>query len=266
MSKKQQDLLKAKQKKQKIIVVVGGVFLLALLAFQVPRMMKQMNSLNGNASASSSAATTTTASTTPAPAGTPPADGSLTPPTLSGPTTASTTPASSSGLADSDPAPAVQDGQLVSFSRFIAKDPFSQQIEQNPTSGDSGKTGGGTKPKPGKGSGDGKPVPPSASGGSGDGGSGDGGSTTPKPPAADPTKATISINGVSEDVQIGGAFPTAQPYFKLVSLESGEARIGIAGGSLAGGDQTVALVKGKKLTLQNTADGTRYELVLVSTA
>ena len=28
----------------------------------------------------------------------------------------------------------------------------------------------------------------------------------------------------------------------------------------------IALVKGKKLTLQNTADGTRYELVLVATA
>ena len=62
MSKKQRDLLKAKQKKQKIIVVVGGVLLLAVLAFQVPRMMKQMNQLNGNASASSGA-TTTTAST-----------------------------------------------------------------------------------------------------------------------------------------------------------------------------------------------------------
>jgi hypothetical protein len=265
MSKKQKDLLKAKQKKQKMFVAVGGVLLLAVLAFQVPRMMKQMNQLNGNASSSSSAATTTT-STTPVPAGTPPADGSLTPPTLSGPATASPAPASSSGLADSDPAPAAQDGQLVSFSRFLAKDPFSQQIEQNPSSGDSGDAGGGTKSKPGKGSGsgsgagDGKPVPPSAGGGSG------GGSTTPTPPAADPTKATISINGVSEDVQIGGAFPTAQPYFKLVSLKAGEARIGIAGGSLAGGDQTVALVKGKKLTLQNTADGTRYELVLVATA
>jgi hypothetical protein len=257
MSKKQQDLLKAKQKKQKIIVAVGGVLLLAVLAFQVPRMMKQMNQLNGSAPASSSA-TTTTATTTPAPAGTPPADGSLTPPTLAGSATAPTAPASSSGLANSDPAPPAQDGQLVSFNRFVAKDPFNQQIEQNPSSGGSGKSGG---TKPGQGSGGSKPVPPSAGGGSGGGTS-----TPPKPPAADPTKATISINGVSEDVQIAGAFPAAQPYFKLVSLKAGEARIGIAGGSLAGGDQTVALVKGKKLTLQNTADGTRYELVLESTA
>src|SRR5205814_378149 len=75
MSKKQKDLLKAKQKKQKVIVAVGGVLLLAILAFQVPRMMKSMNQLNGSASSSSSAATTT-ASTTPAPTGTPPADGS----------------------------------------------------------------------------------------------------------------------------------------------------------------------------------------------
>ena len=40
-------------------------------------------------------------------------------------------------------------------------------------------------------------------------------------------------------------------------------KIGIAGGSLAGGGQTVTLAKGKTLTLMNTADGTKYALQLV---
>ena len=43
-------------------------------------------------------------------------------------------------------------------------------------------------------------------------------------------------------------------------------KVGIAGGTLTGGSQTVTLKKGKKVTLVNTADGTRYELVLVSLA
>ena len=87
----------------------------------------------------------------------------------------------------------------------------------------------------------------------------------PTPPAANPTIATISVNGASEDVQTGGTFPkaAAQPFFRLVSLGSSSVKIGIAGGSLADGDQTVTLVKGKTLTLMNTADGTKYALQLV---
>ena len=52
--------------------------------------------------------------------------------------------------------------------------------------------------------------------------------------------------------------------FKLVKLTGGTARIAIAGGSFASGSATVTLERGKTLTLVNTADGTRYELKLVS--
>ena len=41
-------------------------------------------------------------------------------------------------------------------------------------------------------------------------------------------------------------------------------QIGIAGGSYADGDDTIKLELGKPLTLQNTADGSRYELELRS--
>jgi hypothetical protein len=49
-----------------------------------------------------------------------------------------------------------------------------------------------------------------------------------------------------------------------VKLSGATALVGIAGGSYASGDQTAILRKGKTLVLQNTADGTRYELRLVS--
>ncbi|MGH3104290.1 MAG: hypothetical protein ACRDN6_09375, partial [Gaiellaceae bacterium] len=82
--------------------------------------------------------------------------------------------------------------------------------------------------------------------------------------AATPTSAVISINGVPEAVVPGADFPAEEKIFTLVSLTAKSAKIAVAGGSLAGGDETVTLERGKKLILQNTADGTRYELVLVS--
>jgi hypothetical protein len=71
---------------------------------------------------------------------------------------------------------------------------------------------------------------------------------------------------VAEKVKVGDAFPAANPVFRLVSIKDGVAQVGIAGGSLQGGSQTVPLEKGKTVTLMNTADGTRYVLKLVSVA
>ena len=60
-------------------------------------------------------------------------------------------------------------------------------------------------------------------------------------------------------------FPASNPTFLLVSLTKTAAKIGIAGGSIEGGKQTVTLKKNRPLTLMNTADGTRYVLRLLST-
>jgi len=237
---------KAKAKKQKIIAIGGSVVLLAVLAFEIPNTMKMLKQTSGQGSQSSSqpaATTTTTASTAPA-AGTPPADGSLTPPSLSGSAPAST-PASSSGLVNSDPAPPAADGQLANLDKFTAKDPFKQQLAvtgNTDTSSGSDGSSGKTSTTP-----DGSVVPPTATTPS-----------APTPPPANPTIATISVNGANEDVQTDGTFPKAQPFFRLVSLGSSSVKIGIAGGSLAGGGQTVTLAKGKTLTLMNTADGTKF--------
>jgi hypothetical protein len=86
--------------------------------------------------------------------------------------------------------------------------------------------------------------------------------TSPAPGAV--TTAEIAVNGVAQTVQVGGVFPSSDPFFKLVKLTRKGAQISIAGGSLANGSPTVTLTKAKPLTLQNTSDGTRYVLRLLS--
>ena len=257
MAKKKFDP-KAKAKRQKVMLAVGSVLLLGLLAFQVPRTMKMMKS--PTASSSSSPPTTTTSTT----AGSTP----LAPPSLDGSSTAATSAAtavstasqSTDGVSDpSNPLPPTS-GQLVSFSKFKSKDPFHQQISD--CGGDStgasacGSNTASAAPKavstqkPSSGS---KPSASLFTGGS-------------KTPAAKVTRATISVNGVASSVTVGRSFPAAAPVFTLVSLTSGAAKIGIAGGSYENGAATISVTKGQAVTLMNTADGTRYVLRFVSAA
>ena len=211
---------KAKAKRQKIIAAAGGVILLAVLAYEVPSLMKTMNKKPP------------TPVTSAAPAPVAPVPGAV-------PGTPVSAPATTGGtLSNTDPAAQADSGQLLSFDRFPSKDPFVQQAV---------KLKAPPPPPP-------PPVPPPP---------------PPPPPGATqpPVKATsakISVNGATEQVSVGGTFPTADPVFKLVSLTTRTAKIGISGGSLSTGSGTVTLTKGKKVTLMNTADGTRYELTLVS--
>jgi hypothetical protein len=240
---------KAKAKRQKIIAAVGGVLLLGLLAFQIPRTLKMLHQSNA------SAAATTTSSSATGPTGT---TGSLTPPSLAGGNGAvsSTASVSSDGVSDPDVLPAPQSGQLLAFSRFKTKDPFAQQINLDCASGSSESCPGGPAKPATPGSATTKPKP--SGGGSGN--------TRPAGPvmAVKLTSAVISVNGVAETVKVGSAFPASNPTFKLVSVTKTTAKIGIAGGSLASGSQTVTLTRNTPLTLMNTADGTRYLLRLLS--
>lgn len=239
--------LKAKEKKQKIIAAVGGVLLLGLLAFQVPRTMKMLN--QSSAPPPPPASAPSTVPTDPSVLPTPGAVGEGAGPTASGGGT----------LVDSDLQPTAATGQLEAFGRFSSKDPFVEQVKE-PGSGGGGGSGsgssssgsGGSKEpsEPGDGGVVGKPSAPSGSGGS--------------KPSASAGTAVISVNGAEETVAVGGDFPKDSPVFTLVKLVGGEARIAIAGGALASGSPTTTLKKGKTLTLVNTADGTRYELKLVS--
>jgi len=243
---------KAKAKRQKIIVAVGSVVLLGVLAFQVPRTLKMLH--QSNASASS---TTTTTSAT----GTTGATGSIAPPSLAGgnATGSTSSSVSSDGINDPDVAPTPQSGQLLAFSRFQSKDPFSQQINLNCASGSASgaENCAGTTTSPAKPTGTPKTGTPRVTSPTTSG---------PSTPAAKPTSAVLSVNGTSETVAVGATFPASNPSFKLVSLTKKTAKIGIAGGSLQSGSQTVTLRKGKSLTLMNTADGTRYVLRLLSVA
>src|SRR5262249_39572798 len=95
--------------------------------------------------------------------------------------------------------------------------------------------------------------------------------TAPTVPAAKPAavpyvSATISVDGVEEGVNVKSDFPAASPLFHLVSAKMKTAVITIAGGSLANGAPTLTLRLGKPVTLMNTADGTRYKVVLVATS
>ena len=240
MAKKQVDPLKAKQQKQKKILAVLGVVFLGVVAFMGPKLWKQLHP-------------------PPLPPRVIPANGgnpvagapTLAAPTLSGAQEpgATTTDASGSLVAA---APTVQDGQLTSFSRFASKDPFAQQLSdvQSPSSS------------------------PSSSGGSSSGGSSSEGSAGPGLPAVpgnapQPGTAVISVNGTLYTVatktdfpQPSATDPTVVPLFHLVSVTAHTATISIAGGSYATGAATVTLKENKPVTLMNTADGTRYTLVL----
>jgi hypothetical protein len=249
---------KAKAKRQKIMVAVGGVILLGLLAFQVPRTMKMLNQKGVDAAAPAS----TTAST------------AATPSLPSGATSISAG-VSGDGLVDPDSVPAPQSGQLLAFSRFRSKDPFSQQLDLTcagggaSSEGSAGSSCGGGSGS-GSGSGSTSAASPAKSKKEPATQPSEGGSVAPAgPPAASapapkPTTATISVNGESESVSVGAQFPASNPTFTLVSLTKTSARVGIAGGSFESGGATITLQKNKALTLMNTADGTRYVLRLIS--
>jgi hypothetical protein len=229
---------KAKARKQKIIAGVLGVLFLGVLAYEVPSLMKSMNK---------KPPPVTSAAATPAPVSGAPVSG--------GPVTAAPVSAPvASTLSDSDPATQAGSGQLLSFDRFSSKDPFVQQVDAAACTPDATSSGAQTcapatpppAPAPKV-----KPPPPTPA--------------PPPPPVSALTRARISINGSSELVDVGKTFPASDPVFRLVSATKNTAKIGIAGGSLSTGGATATLTKGKKVVLMNTADGTRYELVLVST-
>jgi hypothetical protein len=242
MARKNVDTLKAKQKKQKIIAAVLGVVFLGVVAFQGPKLWKQLHPASAPARVSYNekpAGTTTT--------GTP----SLAAPTLGGSETPGSTPASGSSLASAS-TPPLADGQLSSFSLFASKDPFAQQLSDSPATSSSTPSAAGPSARSG------------SSGSSGSSSSSGGSASAPRPGTA-----VISVNGTLYSVAVGNDFPDAsstdpsvQPLFHLVSVTAHRAKISIVGGSYASGAPAVTLQENKPVTLMNTADGVRYKLIL----
>ena len=256
MARRSADPKAAKARRQKKIAIGGSLVLVLLLAVQVPKTLKLMNP---ETTAAPPAVSTPTSTTAPA-----------APPAAAGGGATTTPVAAVTGLADTGVSPAPDQGQLVSFERFASKDPFSQQVSVSGGSSEppGGATDLGTPPaEPGGAAGGTDGGAGGAEEGTGDtgftAGAGTGTTTTATPVA---TATTISINGEAEAVAVDADFPAAGPLFTLAALgKNGKSvEIGVAGGTLATGGPTVTLTRGKPLTLMNTADGTRYTLVLLA--
>ena len=257
---KRVDPLMAKKAKQKKLVIILSVLLVGVVAFQGPKMLKMMKGPQATPAAAPAAPAVPTG-------GAPVAD----------PTAAAAAPTQQSVLADSDVAPEAENGQLVSVESFSTKDPFAQQLtatepNDNAAPADSDAPAGaasatGTTP-----SASGAPpatLDPLGSNPQDQDPNAPPVSTTPA--AEQPATAaetTISINGATESVAAKASFPADDPTFILESLapDGKSAQISVAGGSYSDGKQTIKLQIGKKLTLQNTSDGSRYELQLLTVA
>jgi hypothetical protein len=114
----------ARERKQKIFVVIGGLVLLALLAFQLPKLLGGSGS-----SAAPATETTTVAGET----------GSATPSPTAAP----------AALVNTDPGLEPGPGQVGTFTVFKSKDPFVQQVvAPNPTAVQAPVQEPAAKPKP----------------------------------------------------------------------------------------------------------------------
>jgi hypothetical protein len=258
MAKKGEEILRQRKeaKQKKLLFVLGPIFLL-LMIWQGPGYVKM---LTGGGSEPTAATTSTPAET-----GATPDPGSAPPPSTAVPDPSAVPPAppAAGALPDSDQPVSADTGQLISFGRFLSKDPFKQGIAPPPASDGStsgtGSTGGaGTTGSGGSTGGSTVVPPPTGTDGGGDGGSDGGGSFTT------PSSADIKVNGTTESVERDQPFPASDPLFQLVSLTNTTAKIGLVAGSFSNGKKTVTLKLGKVLTLVSEPDGLRYRLKLIS--
>jgi hypothetical protein len=236
------SLAEKRVRRQKIFIGIGSVLLLAVLGYQMPKLL-------GHKSGQSAAPAVST-----------PTPGVAVAPVL----TPGQLPGTDRVIVQRD------SNQLISFGLFKSKDPFVQQLTTSadatpatpPTPAPSTPTS--TEPTPAAVPPTGVPAtttpsvaPPGTTTPS---------STTPTAPAPIPTSALIATNGVCEQVAVNGTFPATENIFRLASIakDGKSVKIGIVGGSFDNGQPTATLKLGGKLTLVNTADGTRYVIELES--
>ena len=236
--KRMQDLRVAKDKKMKKVAIGLSVVLVAVLAFEVPKILHS----GGGSTAPAPAVTTTATPSTGTPVAGTPVTGTPVPGVAITPT------ASSTKLANSDLSPAVGKAQLYSFSHFAGKDPFAQQVV-DATLGQPDAPGQDASGQPSTSTGTTAAVTHHKS------------STRV---LAVTGAARIAVNGRVQVVRVGTSFPASNPHFQLVSVSHGVARIGIANGAYKSGAKTVTLSAGRSLTLVDTADGIRYQIRVVS--
>jgi hypothetical protein len=236
--KRMQNMREAKDRRTKKLALGLSVVLVAVLAFEVPKMLHH----GGTSSSPPPATTTTDASTA----------GSTTPATTAAgtaaaavqPTTASTK------LPNSDAQPQRSKAQLYSFSHFTGKNPFTQQVS-DAAPATAQPTGA---------------LAASVSSGTAASAAGSGRAHHPSRTLAATGAARISVNGQVEVVRVGASFPSSNPLFRLMGASHAGVRIAIANGSYSSGARTVSLSLGRTLTLVDTADGIRYKLRLLASS
>ncbi len=240
MAGKIADPVKEKERKQKLFVAIGGAFLLLLLVVLGPGTWK---SLHAKAPQPTVSAAPAAMASVPGVAGS------------TAPGAAGATAAPSTLVAETAPLP--ERGQLPGFDRFRGKDPFASRLPQpakrprrhgRPKSKRLHKQVKRPAAHRGK-----RHVPHRKRR-----------ARVRKPVVRIPTSAAITVNGVSELVRRAGVFPKTEPLFRVVSFAPRKVKIAIVGGGYEGEEQTLTLHLNKPITLENTADGTRYVLVLTA--
>jgi hypothetical protein len=296
----QEALLKQKDAKQKKILILLVPVLLVAGAFNVTRMMKNRSPVE----TAPTAAATTSATTTTAADASAAASGAAAPVGTAGAQAAASpvTPDGSAALVDSDPLADAEEGQLVSFGRFVSKDPFRQQLKTTtaptppspppaPARAEQAQTAQPAQPaEPAQPAQPAQPAAaPAASPPAETKPSTDTETSTPAtppapvappaPPAATtpqtetgdtgaeektpPNTAGLTVNGVAESVLASSSFPASDPVFKLVAVKGKKIKIGLVTGSFSTGVPTIDLEVGESLTLVSQPDGIRYVIKLL---
>jgi hypothetical protein len=242
--KKRVDPVKQREKRVKIAAIVGTLLMVLVGAYEIPSMLKVMNKKPP-------------ANTTYDP-GPRTSAGGL--PNVVGDVGGMGAAVSSGQLVDTDAPPVSAAGQLVSFSVFETKNPFTPQVSsaQAPPVASAAPTAAN---KPGA------DVPTTTTatppGVSAVPSTGAPGATTTT--AAPQPTISLKVNGAVSHVASGGTFPSGTPVFRLASWTKGSAQIAIVGGSYASGTGTLTLRVGEAVTLENRTDGKRYTIELLST-
>ncbi|MDX6515460.1 MAG: hypothetical protein QOH73_1126 [Gaiellaceae bacterium] len=112
-----------------------------------------------------------------------------------------------------------------------------------------------------------RPIPPSVPGGGGGTTPGGGGTSTPTGSKPAPyVYAVLSVNGIAEGVSLSASFPAASPMFTLDAISGTSVKLSLVAGTFANGSATITLLKGRRITLRNTADGSSYVVQLITVA
>jgi hypothetical protein len=219
-----------REKRARTLVIAFSVVFLIVMVVQGPKLLKSLN--GGNAAPSGGTV-----------AGALPAGVNPSAPTAAAAATGSSTAAT------------VSDSQLTNLSRFAFKDPFHALVNVPATTAAPGAAAG-TAGSPGSS----KPakLSPAAAAAAAVGPT-----VTFTATKTPPNAAVVKTNGRRQIIFVGDDFPKKGPLFKLVALGKKNIRIAVLGGSFTSGAATIKLAKGKRLTLANQADGSRYVLQLL---